>query len=181
MGWFVGVQDGITFVNHNGDTGQYHSFVMLMPERDSGFVLLANASGYEQLDQVDQIARGVLFMLNGKPPAPISSPPISYRFLYWAILLTPLLQILGIVLALRKRQRIKGWHVLLTVVLNLGAVFLLFGLSQLIPFPLPSMLVFFPELGYGLIAVAALGIGWSVIYTAMYLRARRAKEVFSEG
>ena len=34
---------------------------------------------------------------------------------------------------------------------------------------LPSMLVFQPELGYTLIAIAALGIGWSVIYAAMNL------------
>jgi len=33
----------------------------------------------------------------------------------------------------------------------------------------------FPEFAYALIAGAALGIGWSVIYAAMNLRMRRAK------
>ena len=63
---------------------------------------------------------------------------------------------------------------ILTVILNLAIVFFLLGLSQLVPFPLPSMIVFFAEVGYGLIAVATLGIGWSVVYTAMSLMVRRA-------
>jgi hypothetical protein len=37
------------------------------------------------------------------------------------------------------------------------------------------MLVFYPDVGYGLIVIAALGIGWSVTYSAMYLMARRSK------
>ena len=91
------------------------------------------------------------------------------------MLLTPFLQILGIVLIWRKRRDIKGWGVLLTVGLNLAVVAFLFGLAQLVPFPLPSLLVFFPELGYSLIAVATLGVGWSMVITVMYLRLRRSK------
>jgi CubicO group peptidase (beta-lactamase class C family) len=174
MGWIVDTVDEIPMVAHNGDIGNFHSVVFLMPDRGLGFVLLANASGFEQLSQVDEIAAGIFFMLNGKPTTPVSLPFPS-RFLYWAVLLTPFLQILGIVLVWRKRRDIKGWGVLLTVILNLAVVFGLLGLSQLIPFALPSLLVFYPEVGYGLILVATLGIGWSVIYTVMYLRARRSK------
>ncbi len=145
-----------------------------MPDRGSAVVLFANASGFVQISQVDQIVVSVFSMLNGKPPAPISLP-FGPRFLYWAILLTPLLQILGIVLVWRNRKRGGTWRVLLTVILNLAVVFFLLGLSQLVPFPFPSLLVFYPEVGYGLVAVATLGIGWSVIYTAMNLRRRRSK------
>ncbi|MCC6191861.1 MAG: hypothetical protein IT318_22765 [Anaerolineales bacterium] len=144
-----------------------------MPEQDAGFILLANASGFEQLDQVDQIAMNVYSLLNGNPPAPISLPFMSI-FLHWSILLTPLLQVLGIVLVWRKRQVIKGWGVILTVVLNIAVVLLRLGLSQLIPFPLPSLLVFFPDIGWGMVAVATLGIGWSVIYTTLTLMGRRS-------
>ncbi len=174
MGWGVYAVEGISVAYHSGDDGHMHSVVMLMPDRDSGFVLLANASGFEQKDQVDGIAVGVFFLLNGKTPTPVALP-FSSRILYWSILLTPLLQIIGISFVWRKRQGTKGWGVLLTVILNLAVVFGLLGLSQLIPFPLPSLLVFFPDVGYGLIVVATLGIGWSVIYTVMYLRARRSK------
>ena len=40
---------------------------------------------------------------------------------------------------------------------------------------LRSLLVFHPELGYDAIAVATLGICWSVVFSVMYLRMRRAK------
>jgi CubicO group peptidase (beta-lactamase class C family) len=178
MGWNAGTVDGIPAVWHGGDVGNFRSFVLLMPDRESGFALLANATGYEQMSKVEQVAAGVFSMLNGKPAAPISSLPLGPRFFYWAIPVTLLLQIIGIVLAWRNRQRIRGWGVLLTAVLNLGAILLLFGLSRLIPFPIDSMLVYFPEIGYGLIAVVVLGIGWSVIYTVMYLRIRRSKKDF---
>ena len=102
------------------------------------------------------------------------SPPIGTRFQYWALLLTPFLPILGIVLVWRKRQRIKGWGVLLATILSLAVVSFLLKLA-LTRTTLPSMLVFHPELGYSLIAVSTLGIGCRVIYTAMYLRMRRSE------
>ena len=74
MGWAVSKMDGESVVWHGGNDGRMHSVVMLMPDRSSGFVLLANASGFEQLDQVGGIARGVFFMLNGKPPTPVTLP-----------------------------------------------------------------------------------------------------------
>jgi len=174
MGWILSTWDGLPIVWHDGNTGHFHSIVSLMPERSSGVVLLANASGFEQQDQVYEIAKDVVSLLNDKAPVPFSLP-ISSRFRYWVFLLTPLLQILGIALVCRKRQSIKGWGVILTVVLNIAIVAFLFGLAQLIPFPFPSLLVFYPDVGYGLIAVATLGVGWSVIYTVISLMRRRTK------
>jgi hypothetical protein len=176
MGWGAVTWEGHPTLFHSGDVFNFHSVIMLLPDDDLGFVLLVNASGFEQLGQVDEIAQGVLKLLfDGPAPGPISAP-IMTRFLYWAIVLTPFLQILGIVFGWRRRMRRGRWTLVLTVVLNLVAVVSLFGLSQLIPFPLPSLVAVFPELGYGLIAVATLGIGWSVIYTVMHLRARTSMQ-----
>ena len=36
MGWIVGTVDGIPIVQHNGDTGHFHSVVILMPDRGLG-------------------------------------------------------------------------------------------------------------------------------------------------
>jgi len=96
------------------------------------------------------------------------------HFLYWSILFVPLLQVLGIVFVWRKRRRMKVWGVVLTVILNLTIAFFLLNYAQS-EMPLRSLLVFNPELGYTAIAAATIGIGWSVIYTAMNLRARRTK------
>ena len=176
IGWNSGTVEGMPTIWHGGNLGNFAAFVIMTPDLESGIVLLANISGYETYDQIAQVALGVHSLLNGRLAAPIVKPPFYFRFLYWAILLTPLLQILGIVIVWRKRQSIKGWVVILVVILNLAVVFLFFELAQLIPFPLSSMLVFFPDLGYGLIAIAAIGIGWSVIYTAINLRMRSSEK-----
>jgi hypothetical protein len=88
-------------------------------------------------------------------------------------MLTPLLQILGAVLVWRKRQHIKVWGVLLTVLLNLAVVTLLLRFS-LTRITLPSLIVFNPDVGYALVIVLALGTGWSLIFTTMYLMRRRS-------
>ena len=68
-------------------------------------------------------------------------------------------------------------HILLVVLLFGGVAFLwLFGVPRLVGSPIwPAIWFVYPELAYGLIAGAALRIGWSVIYTLMNLRRRRAK------
>ncbi len=176
MGWHVGRWDGIPVVWHTGDDGNNHSIVILMPDRDLGVVLLANASGFEQNPQINQITEGVVSLLNGKLPAPVS-PPIHYRFLYWTILLMPLLQVIGIAYSWRNWRNKGAGHILMVVLLYGGVALLwLFGVPQAIGQPIWSGMRFFnPELAYGLIVGATLGIAWSVIYTVMNLRARRSK------
>lgn len=173
LGWSISPLDGMPIVWHNGDTGRNHSIVILMPERGSGFVLLANASGFEQLNQVDEVAISVLNMLNGKPSTPVSLPFLS-RVLYWTILLMPLLQIIGIAYTWRYWRNKGVGRIILTAVLYGGvALFWLFGIPQVITAPIwPGIWFYFPELAYGLIVGATLGIGWGVMYTVMYLMAR---------
>jgi len=170
MGWAVGTTDGIHIIKHNGDIISYHSIVMLEPESKWGVVLLANASGFEQIMQIDDMAEGVMELLNNKQPARVSLP-FMFRLLYWGVLLTPLLQLVGIVRGLLHVQSglvIQPWGVVVTVVLNLVVAFLyLFKIPGLVPFPLSSLLVFYPELGYGLIASAFLGFGWSTAYPVL--------------
>jgi len=125
---------------------------------------------------VDEIARGIFSLLNGQPPAPISMPP-GPRFLYWAILLTPLLQLVGIASRWRYwRSRGVGQN-LLTVVLYIAVPLLwLFVLPSVLEAPIWSGMrinINHTELAYGLLASAVLGIGWSIVYTAMYIRTQR--------
>ena len=175
MGWVVDSADGKPVIQHTGDIGTFHSVAVLMPDRGSGFILLANASGFEQAGQVDGIAVGVFNLLNGKAPAPVSVP-INVRFLYWAVLLTPVLMILGIAYSWR-RWRNKGvGHILLVVVVYSGVALLwLIVVPRLTESPFSSIRFVHPELGYAVLASAVLGFGWSVIYAVMNLRARRAK------
>jgi len=180
MGWAVGALNGTPAVYHGGTEFSALSMLILLPESRSGVILLSNASGFVQLPQVEGIARSVVDMLNGKPPVPIS-PPFHYSFLYWTIVLMPLLQILGIMYSWRyswQHSRNKGIsHFLLVVILySTVGLLLLFGVPQLLGMPIwDGIRISFPDLGYGLIVGATLGIGWSVFYTAMHLRMRRSK------
>jgi len=173
MGWHVGKVDSISYLLHAGDAGRNHTIVILMPDQNSGLILLANASGFVQSEQVNEMGRELFYMLNGKPAAPVTLP-LSLQLQYGGLLLTPLLQILGIVFVWRKRQHINVFGFLLTIILNLAVVLSLFGFS-LSRMPLPSMLVFDPDIGYALVIVAVLGIGWSAIFTVIFLMRRRAK------
>ena len=169
MGWAVSPFDGNNSISHSGDHGNFHSAVIMQPERRHGIVLLANASGFEQVLQVDGIARGVMNLLNDKEPAPVTLP-FMFRFLYWSVLLTPLLQGAWIISTLINGQPV-GWQAIIAIILNLAAaIFFLFGVPGMVPFPLSSLRVFYPELGYALISGGTLGFGWSIIYALLNLK-----------
>ncbi|MFN2223126.1 MAG: hypothetical protein ACK2UH_11265, partial [Candidatus Promineifilaceae bacterium] len=176
MGWNVGTVDGTPLVWHAGDDGRNSSIVVQMPDSASAVIVLSNISGFEHLTQANGVARGVMNLLNGEPPASVTLA-FRLRFLYWTTLLAPVVQILSIAFVWWKRQRIKTWGALLVVVLNLALVIFILVLSQNIPTTLRSMLVWYPELAYALIVVTVLGVGWSIVYTAMRLRMRRSRSV----
>jgi CubicO group peptidase (beta-lactamase class C family) len=171
MGWSIGTRKGTPLVWHSGDDGRSHADVLLAPGHNMGVVLLANASGFAQRTQIDDLALNVLDMLGGNAPVAVSLP-FLLRFLYWSVLLTPPLMILGIVLMWRRRRKAALWQVLLIGILYLAIVFFILSLS-LSEITLRSMLVFHPEIGAGLLAIAAIGIGWTVFYMAMYVTTRR--------
>jgi len=173
MGWNVGKLEGNPYFSHSGDDGRFHSVIFLQPEQGSGIILLANATGFTKSDPIDQIARGVVFMLNGQPAESVAAPFLAV-LLYWLTLLTPLLMLLGIPFIWRRFDRLNVWGAVITLAVYLGLVIMLFQLALQI-ITLSSMLVFYPDIGYALVATAAIGIGWSVICSGMYLRKRLVK------
>jgi len=175
MGWDVSTLNGIPSIEHIGALGNFSSAAVLLPDKGWGVVLLANINGFEQLMQLGEVAKGVVDVLNGNPPVSVTAP-WYLRFLYWTVLLMPLLMFLGIVYSWRYWWGKGIGHILLIVILYGGAAWLcLFGVPQVIGSPSPwAIRIVYPELAYSLIAGAALGIGWSVIYTVMNLMARRS-------
>ena len=171
MGWAVSSFDGINSIWHNGDITNFHGVVIMQPERKRGIVLLANATGFSQIRQLDDIAKGALKLLDSKKPTPITLP-FMFRFLYWSVLLTPLLQSAWILYTLLNSQP-NGWQAIVALVLNLTvAIFFLFGVPGLVPFPLSSLIVYYPEIGSGLILGSLLGIGSSLARIVSYFWTR---------
>jgi len=176
MGWVVGTLDETRLLGHSGALSNFRTSILLLPEIGSGVILLANANGFEQIIQIDDLSKQVAGMLVGKSPAPVSVP-LHIRFLYWTLMLTPFVQIIGIAYGWSRWRNQGKSRILLTVVLYGGVALLwLFGVPQLTGFPIwPDMHMAYPEIFYGLITGVVLGIGWSVMYTVMYLRARRSE------
>jgi len=173
MGWAVGsIEDQLTF-RHSGDTSHFHSAMMLQPDKGWGVVLLANASGFVQIRQVDEIILNIVRMLNGKSsPAPIS-PPFRMRALYWSVLLMPLIMIGAIGYELTQwlhSGNVPLWQMIATVLVFVTiASFFLFRVPGIVPFSLTSMRAFYPELAYALLVSGTLGFAWSSIYPVLYL------------
>lgn len=191
MGWVIGPINGAPAVWHNGDTGRYHAMLIMAPERGTGIILLANASGLEYLVAVDDIAKGVLRLLNHQPP-PASSLALLLRAFYWAVLLTPLLLLIGIGrggwrwrrgdfvgLANQPHARRKQlWRILWMAIPNLAvALFFMFGIPRLSGLPLSAFRILYPDIAYALMAGMAIGIMWSAAYTALVLFARHHSTV----
>lgn len=187
MGWVIGPVNGIPAIWHNGDTGRFHAMLIIAPERGTGIVLLANASGLEYLVAVDDIAKGVLNLLSDQPP-PASSMALLFRIVYWAVLLTPLLLLIGVARGWRRwrrgdfielRNQPRGrrkqmWRILAMVIPNLAvALFFMFGMPQLTSLPLSAFRILYPDLGWALMASMAIGTVWSGVYMALVLRGRR--------
>jgi len=173
MGWAVGPVDGQLTVRHFGDTSHFHSAMMLQPGTGWGVVLLANASGFVQVRQVDEIAQNVMRMLNGaSSPEPVRQPFVM-RALYWTVLLMPLLLVVGIGHGLQHWLRgatVPPWQAIATVTVYLAIASLsLFRLPGLIPFSLTAMRAFYPEVAYSLLASGALGFGWGTTYLLLNL------------
>jgi len=174
MGWSVKNRNHTTILAHNGDTGYFHGIVLMVKEMGLGVVLLTNASGFEQLAQVDLMANNVLNIINGAgSPTPISLP-LSMRALYWGIFILPLFVMLGIGYGVALWQggvQVANWQWLLSM-LGFGSIFVcsIWVLPGFIPFSLTSMRYFYPELAYGLLFNAILGLAGILEYGVIMLR-----------
>lgn len=176
MGWDVGELDGTPFVGHSGLLYNFRAAILLLPQSQRAVVLLANASGFEQLLDLDQVARGVVSILEGTTPAPIRTP-WQLPFLYWSILLVPLVQMAGILYSWRHWRRNGIPHLLLTVVLYGGIAYLwLTAVPRVMDTQLfPGIRNSYPDIFYPLVTGIVLGIGWSLLYTVIFLGRRMIK------
>jgi CubicO group peptidase (beta-lactamase class C family) len=187
MGWVVGPIDTLPSVWHNGDAGRSHAMVILVPGQKLGVVVLANASGFGAVREIDEIEKGVLSLLLDRA-APSSLP--LFAIAYWAILLVPVAQLVPVLVVLRRWRRGDysaqkdppagwarlSWWIALTVIPNLAiAALFLLGMPQIASLPIFSgFRLLYPEVAFALLAGGVLGIGWSIAYTTLILRTRRA-------
>jgi hypothetical protein len=129
----------------------------------------------------DEIAKGVLNLVLDQPPPTPSILRAIIKGVYWIVLLTPLLEILGIGWGVRQllrwRKRVAagevrwgwlrlGWGALGPILPNLlVALLFLWGLPQYTGLPMTGIVRLIPDFGAALMMGGLLAIGWSIART----------------
>ena len=191
MGWFVGPLNDIPVIHHQGETFNFHSNVVLIPQSRRGVVVLMNAENSLDLftsGRMGTIAAGVTSLLEGQvPPSPPSSVAIFVAYATLFALL--MLQARGIVrsVAALRRGRIRGgrispwWRIAFSLVLSLvWALFVFVLVPKQLGLPLSIVADGFPDLVYLLIASALVALVWAVVkalWTYAVLRGEQAAQV----
>jgi CubicO group peptidase (beta-lactamase class C family) len=191
MGWFVGPLNDIRVVHHQGETFNFHSNVVLIPQSRKGVVVLMNAENSLDLftaGRMGTIAAGVASLVEGQePPSPPSN--IAIFIVYAALFALLVLQARGIVrsvVALRRGRIRRGrigprWRIALSLVLSLvWALFVFVLVPKQLGLPLSIMASGFPDVVYLLIASASVGLVWAVVkavWTYAILRVEHRDEL----
>jgi CubicO group peptidase (beta-lactamase class C family) len=164
MGWVIDPA-GEPAIWHGGDTANFHSDLIMLPQRRLGVVVLMNVNGNLAITTGAQgvIARGVQRLLLGQQP-PAGSPFWRHYVVFDAALaLCSALVLWSLVRLLRGRGRPirRPPGVLAGLVLPLLwevalPLWLLVEFPALAQVTWPVTLLFFPDLGYWLLALCIL-------------------------
>jgi CubicO group peptidase (beta-lactamase class C family) len=187
MGWFITHTGQTKTIWHGGNVPDFSSYMALLPEQKKGVVLLINAGHHMMVPVFTEFGMGVATLLAGQQPGP---SPFGFSFIRWtpwamrALLLIPLLQIVGVAATLRRlrrwrrdpehrpsRGRMWGLHILLPVIPNLSLVALPIFLQ--VSGVLRYMMLFLPDVSWiALICGGFAGI-WSILRTGLILQTLR--------
>jgi CubicO group peptidase (beta-lactamase class C family) len=179
MGWVIGNSGGTPQIWHHGSTANYHSTMLMEPATNRGIVVLTNVGLFEvwDLGVSKVIAEGIANILRDQPQSSYGLS-ISTRYLVTDILISLLTALMIVFTCLLPRWRRQlSDHVprnSLTTARRLIlpiAIDLTWPLIILIAFPtlthIPSWsfwLLYQPDLGYWLIAVASLTLCKAIIH-----------------
>jgi len=182
MGWFVDEIDGTRLLWHSGTTPDFGAFMALLPERNSGFILLFNANHHWMTPVFSDMGGAVAALLAGSDPAP--TPGVdSIPWVLRALLLVPLLQAAGVVTTLRAVQRWRanpaerparrmlwGRHILLPLIPNLlTASALLFILGKTFNYKL----VYMPDVAGTSLVSGSFAALWSIVRSGLVWKANQ--------
>jgi CubicO group peptidase (beta-lactamase class C family) len=188
MGWFVGPINGIPAVHHQGETFNFHSNMILLPESQWGIVVLINGENSMDLmfgtARIASIANGVTSLLAGQqPPAPPANT--SVRIVYGILIGLIIVQVGGVIWSARKLLRGRltdgqvrvGRQIILPLILNLVWALITLVILSKIMFGLPLTIIAtgFPDLGYTLLISGLIALAWAILRTVLVYSASRAR------
>jgi CubicO group peptidase (beta-lactamase class C family) len=178
MGWVDSEIDGVPVVWHNGDPGDFHATMILVPKSKWGVVLLMNWSNDLRTGNLDTPAYGVVARLVGvKPPPPPGLAQELYFIIFLVFLAAGVLQAFGIarsVMLLRRWRthpdlRPRGvlgiaTRVVMPLVLNLlWALVALVVVPHLVESPLWTAVYQPSDVGLVVVLGGGLALIWGVV------------------
>ena len=183
MGWVSQVTGTSTIVSHSGIVPDFGAFAGLVPDQKKGIVLLYNANHAMVKMTFDEFGLGAAERLAGEVPAKtfFGAAPWLMR----STALIPILQVLGVVLTLRRLRRWRadpagrpsgsrlwGQHILLPLVPNLLVAL---TLAPLLSKMRGWMLLFMPDFSWIAHINGAFAALWACLRTALIVRGAKAK------
>jgi CubicO group peptidase (beta-lactamase class C family) len=197
MGWQVN-EDwpfGVPIRDHNGEAGNFHAYMALLPESNYAIAILVNASHQFWVSvPIDLIGWGVVSLLIGQDSLPVRPDVHILRGIYIATFVVLAILIVGVILSVRTLRRWRAqpdrrprnrrqliWHVVLPLLGNFlaGYVFMI-GIPQMFGAPLEGALLIAPDFGYAILLIGLIGFGWGITRTVLaiwVLRQPRAEPV----
>jgi CubicO group peptidase (beta-lactamase class C family) len=184
MGWQVN-EDwpfGVPFRDHNGEAGNFHAYMALLPESNYAIAILVNASHQFWVSvPIDLIGWGVISLLAGQDSLPTRPDVHFLRGIYIAAFVVLAVLIIDMISSIRTLRRWRAqpdrrphsrrqliWHVVLPLLGNLLAGYLfMIGVPQMFGVPLEGALLFAPDFGYAILLIGVIGFGWGIARTVL--------------
>jgi CubicO group peptidase (beta-lactamase class C family) len=182
MGWIVHGQPGSRKIEHTGDTSNFHSNMLLLPDQQLGIVILINVSGYSQINAINIPIEGVAAILLGQELSAAVDPPAN-----WVSPLIPLAPLFILVIWIAgsyffiQRRRRKGslpprgvqrlwrYYLPLAVDLILASIAWIFVPRQFLT-PMETIGLFTPDIFLIVVLMTVLGAGWALTRTYLTFR-----------
>jgi len=160
MGWFHFKMDSIDVVCHSGLDENYAASYNMFPSLGIGYIILCNSNSFGFCGQVDQEMQS---LISGKPNMHY---PDNEKLLRWIPNILPIILLLVLIYNTRRWKKhgfqfgfvkkvLPSIRILLGLILSMAGLYLLTSMYQIF---VSDMIRFGPDIAWGFILVAILGI-----------------------
>lgn len=177
QGWRVGELDGEPMIHHTGATPGYFAHVLLLPERGSAVVVLANSYSEARAPSLAALAQDVARLEDGAEPSQATNDGLLRLapFVLGGLVVLGLAVASAVVVRPRRRRQL----VALVAAVPLVALGLL--APRIIGYPSEQLRLWVPDIGWGLWAVVCAWAGVALIALAGLIRGWRRRGAVSLG
>ena len=181
MGWEQGPISGVPAIWHEGSVFNYHANMVMLPERNSAFVLLENVYSGPDEARLNQIAEGVTLLLSGKAAPTIASNG-GLRVAYAVVFLIAILQLWWLGHAARqlsarkprphrRRAVLRAAILILAILVSVSwGLLVVLGIPAMFGMPLLATVARVPDFGYALLFSAVLAFSTAILESVIGVR-----------